>query len=118
MYIYGGHDIREGSMDTLWMLDLSKFNDLEKPEDQQEKKCMWHLLETTGKEIPGKISHHTSIVFGDKMYLLGGSRSSGGENIHMFTLDLKTFKWEIVNPVSRSLADSINIIQECNLFMN
>jgi hypothetical protein len=34
MYIYGGHDIREGSMDTLWMLDLAKLSDLEKPESQ------------------------------------------------------------------------------------
>lgn len=34
MYIYGGHDIKEGSLSTLWMMDLSKMNDLDKSEDQ------------------------------------------------------------------------------------
>lgn len=24
LYIYGGHDIREGSLDNLWMLDINK----------------------------------------------------------------------------------------------
>lgn len=32
LYIYGGHDIREGSLSTLWMLDLSKMVDLDKPD--------------------------------------------------------------------------------------
>lgn len=27
LYIYGGHDIREGSKDSLWMLDLRKIKD-------------------------------------------------------------------------------------------
>jgi hypothetical protein len=27
MYIFGGHDIKEGSLDNLWMLDLSKLSD-------------------------------------------------------------------------------------------
>lgn len=60
---------------------------------------MWHLIDTSGKDTPGKISHHTSVVFGDKMYLLGGSKSSGVENVNMYSLDLKSFKWEIVNAV-------------------
>jgi hypothetical protein len=29
LYIYGGHDIREGSKDTLYMLDLRKLKDLD-----------------------------------------------------------------------------------------
>jgi len=24
MFIFGGHDIKEGSLDTLWMIDISK----------------------------------------------------------------------------------------------
>jgi hypothetical protein len=80
MFIYGGHDIREGSMDSLWMLDLQKLNDLEKSDEYQDKKCMWHLMETSGKENPGKVSRHTSEVYLDKMYLFGGSKSSGEQN--------------------------------------
>jgi hypothetical protein len=29
LFIYGGHDIREGSKDSLWMLDLKKLRDME-----------------------------------------------------------------------------------------
>ena len=53
--------------------------------DDQEKSCEWKLLETKGVH-PGAISHHTSIVHGDKMYLFGGSKASGKENKHFFSL--------------------------------
>ena len=33
MFIYGGHDIREGSLSSLWMLDFSRLSDLDKSED-------------------------------------------------------------------------------------
>ncbi len=33
MFIYGGHDIREGSLDSLWMIELSRLSD----GDQQTK---------------------------------------------------------------------------------
>ena len=33
MFIFGGHDIKEGSNDTLWMLDLSRLNETEKSEN-------------------------------------------------------------------------------------
>ena len=32
LYIHGGYDIREGSLNTLWMLDLGKLSQLEKSE--------------------------------------------------------------------------------------
>jgi hypothetical protein len=41
---------------------------------------MWHHIETSGREIPGALSHHTSVVFGEKMYLFGGSKENGKEN--------------------------------------
>ena len=43
MYIYGGHDIREGSMDNLWLIDLESFNDLDRESDDQDKDCAWSL---------------------------------------------------------------------------
>ena len=30
LYIHGGHDIKEGTLDTLWVLDLTKLNSLRK----------------------------------------------------------------------------------------
>lgn len=68
---------------------------------------MWHSVETTGKEIPGKISHHTSVVHHDKMYLMGGSESTGLENSNMFSLDLKSFRWEVVNAVKNIINNFI-----------
>jgi hypothetical protein len=29
VFIFGGHDIREGSKDSLWMLDLRKLKDMD-----------------------------------------------------------------------------------------
>ena len=29
LYIYGGHDIREGSFDNLWMINLDDFDDFD-----------------------------------------------------------------------------------------
>ena len=82
------------------MLDLDKLTDLEKDERNQEKKCMWHLIETSGKDIPGKISHHTCSVYGDKMYLIGGTLQSGEPNTKIYSLDLRLFKWDAINGVT------------------
>ena len=34
LYIYGGHDIREGSLASLWMINLGYLQDLDKPEHE------------------------------------------------------------------------------------
>lgn len=39
LYIYGGHDIREGSKDSLWMLDLRKFKDMDLDLVNQQRNC-------------------------------------------------------------------------------
>ena len=59
---------------------------------------MWHLIDTYGHN-PGAISHHSSIVYNDKMYLFGGSKSSGSENKNFYSLDMKSFKWDIIYAV-------------------
>ena len=48
LYIYGGHDIREGSLDNLWMIDLENFDDLDLMPEDQDKTCDWKLLPTKG----------------------------------------------------------------------
>lgn len=64
---------------------------------------MWHLIETSESKAPGSISHHSSVVVGDKMFLYGGSNENGVENKHLFSLDLKSYKWEIINSVNKEL---------------
>ena len=77
------------------MIDLAKLADLDKPEEQQDKKLMWHLMDTAGPK-PGPISHHTTTVFNDRIYLFGGSKSNGAENPNFYSLDLRSFRWEII----------------------
>jgi len=50
MYIYGGHDIKEGSHDSLWVIDLAKLIESDRPGgadyESTEKKISWQKLET------------------------------------------------------------------------
>jgi N-acetylneuraminic acid mutarotase len=108
LFIFGGHDIREGSMDNLWMLDLRKMRDMELEPIQQQKDCVWKQIPTKAispEDRPGQVAHHTSIVFGDKMFLFGGSNLET-ENKKFFSLDLNQFKWEIVKVRGDGVPDS------------
>ena len=77
MYIYGGSDIREGQLDTLWAFDLDKMGDLKElsdysPGPDSHAALEWTKVETTGKS-PGPISHHMTIVVDNKLLVIGGS---------------------------------------------
>lgn len=57
--------------------------------------CHWVKLETKGEEKPGPLAHHSSVVYGDKMFLFGGSNMET-ENTKFFSLDLNSLKWEVI----------------------
>ncbi len=99
MYIYGGHDIKEGSLDNLWSVDASKLTDQNAQNDLEstDKKTQWVKVETHGNNRPGPIAHHTSVIYGDKMYLFGGSSMQKVETQYFYSLDLKQFKWELIH---------------------
>ena len=63
--------------------------------NSQNQECQYKLIETKGEDKPGPLAHHTSVVFGDKMYLFGGSNLEC-ENRKFFSLDLAQYKWEVV----------------------
>jgi N-acetylneuraminic acid mutarotase len=50
---------------------------------------------------PGGISHHTTVLYNDKLYLYGGCKANCEPNEKMFALDMRSspFKWEIVEPM-------------------
>ena len=85
MYVFGGLDIREGSLNTLYELNLSCVNEVSNDEsnsgeDYNEKlvsKHKWKEIQTTGNENskPGNVAYHTSIVHKDYMYVFGGNNS-------------------------------------------
>ena len=73
------------------MLDLRKIKDV----DFDPKDCMWREVETKGDEKPGCLAHHSSVVHGDRMFLFGGSNLEQ-ENRKFFSLDLNSYKWDLV----------------------
>jgi hypothetical protein len=70
MYIYGGYDIREGPMSSMWSFDLSKVGNLD---NMQGPPLHWNQLAVQGIKKPGALSNHSSVVYNKKMYLFGGS---------------------------------------------
>ena len=80
----------------MWMVDMNQMADLEKSEEEQDRKCQWNLVEFNQTSAsPGALAHHSSVVFGDKMYLYGGSNLYK-ENKELYSLDMRSFKWEIL----------------------
>lgn len=57
-------------------------------------------METTGqvpRVVPPPITNHTSTVYGDKMYLFGGSTMEC-ENQMLYSLDLNKYQWQLIKP--------------------
>ena len=55
MYIFGGNDIRMGTMNNLWMLDLAQVGNLrENVNDSNAPRIEWRPVKTHGS-IPGKL---------------------------------------------------------------
>ena len=77
-------------------MDLATIGDLEKDPDAQERKCTWKLIETGKKDNPGRVSHQSSVIWLDKMFMFGGC-AIGDEPKGLYSLDLKSFKWECIN---------------------
>ena len=106
LFIHGGYDITNGTLDSLYMLDMAKVNDLENQSETSTKKMLeWWRIETNGPQKPGPLAHHSSVVFGDKMYMFGGSgprtqaqQMSDKPNASLWTLELKTMRWDPVIP--------------------
>lgn len=53
MYVFGGSDIKVGSLSNLWMLDLGRLSEFQSYGEYQEtyeKKVTWVKIDTHGKE--------------------------------------------------------------------
>mmetsp|Transcript_16421 Transcript_16421/g.27826 ORF Transcript_16421/g.27826 Transcript_16421/m.27826 type:complete len:159 (+) Transcript_16421:214-690(+) len=110
LYIFGGKDIGIGHLNSLWTIDLNELDQFENGVTEYNPNPDWLEVSTTGQKPP-PISHHSSIVYQNKMYLFGGS-SRDSENLNMYSLDLVKNQWQVVrthavnndksnNPVSR-----------------
>ena len=95
MYVFGGSDIREGTLNNLWGFDLTEIGDLQ-DSSTENNVLAWQEVKTHGS-VPGQISHHQCIVAGKNMYLVGGTLAGRDYNCsQMYRLDLQTFNWDEV----------------------
>jgi hypothetical protein len=97
LYIYGGHDIREGSHKTLYKLNLKEMQEWKAKNGIDITPPAWEEVETHGNNKPGYLAHHTSVVYNEKMYLYGGSNLET-ENQNLLSLDLNTYEWKKISP--------------------
>lgn len=86
-YIHGGYDIREGSLESMYRINLN-------PKSNENS---WELIHSKG-EKPGKIGFHTLCRYENKAYLFGGSEC-GVENKKLFEFDIETNEWRVVFPL-------------------
>lgn len=76
LFIHGGYDITNGTLESMYLLDINKVNDLEVQSEKSgssKKSLEWWKIETNGPSKPGPLAHHSSVVYEDKMYMFGGS---------------------------------------------
>lgn len=70
-------------MDNMWRINLSE---LQKLASDPFHPLQWEQIEFKGK-LPGKISHHTCTVIGEKMVLIGGLKGDK-QNIESYVFDI------------------------------
>ena len=84
LFVFGGLDIREGSLNSLFELSLQCLGELNNDElgspggAPMQSNFRWRLVQTSGNNahIPGNIAYHSSCVYKENMYLFGGNLPS------------------------------------------
>ena len=77
MYIHGGRDLKEGSISTMWRVNLTALQQLHQG---MQKSFNWEEVQTTGKDL-GKISHHScAMVSAKEIAFFGGLNALGSNN--------------------------------------
>ena len=103
LYIHGGRDLKEGSIDTMWRVNLTGIHALK---HDPYHPVEWECVTTTGK-APGKISHHTCCVLNPKEVLFYGGLKGDDSNAEIFIYNALSSSWNtILLAVSNSLFSS------------
>ena len=84
----------------MWALDLNDIINVPNNELARTQNPVWTEIKTQGSmgcKVPKPIANHTSCVYGNTMYMFGGS---GGmcENTDLYALDMDKYSWEAVKP--------------------
>ena len=97
LYIFGGIDLSQDCLDSLWQVDLSQLMLFVPGDTDVHMNPTWHKIKTSGISKPKAMACHTSVVLEDKMYLFGGT-SNGKQCQDMYALDLLKFQWSLCKP--------------------
>lgn len=81
LFVFGGLDIREGSLNNLFELNLQCLGEIHPDElaspggDPIQSNYRWRLVQTSGnaQSVPGSIAYQSSSVYKENMYLFGGN---------------------------------------------
>lgn len=88
LYIHGGRDIKEGPMSNMWKLNL---NGLEELAHDSTYNVAWELVKEVGAG-PGRVSHHSTVSFGNNVLFFGGMTGFAGvEDVYQF--DCNKERW-------------------------
>lgn len=94
LYIHGGRDLKEGSIDTMWRVSLTGIHALQQDPFYPVE---WECVTTTGRS-PGKISHHTcSMMKGNKEVIFYGGLKGDDSNAEIFIYNALGSSWTTVH---------------------
>ncbi len=88
MYIHGGRDLKEGSISSLWRLNLTACREM----GDDPSSTAWESIQTSGKG-PGAISHHKSCLIDPSTVVIYGGLSGEENSNVIFKLDLDRHVW-------------------------
>ncbi|KAJ5066739.1 kelch domain-containing protein [Anaeramoeba ignava] len=84
-YIFGGSSRLNRDMNDMWRLDI--------------KKQIWEEIKYNGKIIPEFRCYHSSVVYDNKLWVLGGIGRNDEILKSFLKFDLETFVWEYVHSI-------------------
>lgn len=75
MYIHGGRDLKEGTVSSLWRINLTCIQQLQQG---MNKPVGWECIQTSAKNDIGKISHHRcAMISANEVVFFGGNKPEG-----------------------------------------
>ena len=92
LYVHGGRDLKEGSIATMWRLNLTSIHQMLEEDVAGDAGTEWELVHTTGRG-PGRISHHTGSVRPSKEVIFYGGLKGEDSNSEIFLFNPNTNSW-------------------------
>jgi N-acetylneuraminic acid mutarotase len=89
IYVYGGQDLREGVFSGLWVLHIDY---------EDSRNDYWEKLEGDAN-APGELCRHSAVVYGDSMWLFGGTDNSD-ESSTVYCFDFNSRSWTKYPPTA------------------